>query len=158
MSAHARSTVLTDVLHEQKVYFELIPHHRTQSAAAEAEATGVDPGHVAKTIILLTEAGFVRAVLSASKRIDLRKVKAALGSGEVHLASERVLASQYPEFELGAVPPLGGARNDRVLMDEHLRHVESVVLEAGTHEQSLRIRTADLAAIAGARIADICED
>lgn len=45
-----------------------------------------------------------------------------------------------------------------MLMDEHLRHVESVVLEAGTHEQSLRIRTADLATIAGARIADICKD
>ncbi len=93
MSAHAPSTVLTDVLDEQKVYFELIPHHRTQSAAAEAEATGVDPGHVAKTIILLTEAGFVRAVLSASKRIDLRKVKAALGSGEVHLSGAHGRAS-----------------------------------------------------------------
>ena len=158
MSADAPSSVLTDALHEQHVYFELIPHHRTQTAAAEAEAVGVEPDHVAKTIVLLTEAGFVRAVLSASERIDLRKVKAALGAHEVHLASERVLASAYPEFELGAVPPVGGARNDRVLMDEHLHHVESVVLEAGTHEQSLRIRTADLAAIAGALIADICED
>lgn len=158
MIAHAPSTLLTDALHEQHVYFELIPHHRTQSATAEAEATGVDPGHVAKTIVLLTEAGFVRAVLSASKRIDLRKVKAALGASEVHLASERVLAGAYPEFELGAVPPVGGARNDRVLMDEHLRHVESVVLEAGTHDQSVRIKTADLASVAGARIADICED
>ena len=43
-------------------------------------------------------------------------------------------------------------------MDESLRHVESVLFEAGTHEHSVRIKTADLASIAGARIADICED
>ena len=49
----------------------------------------------------------MRAVLSASERIDLRKVKAILGSGDVHLASEQVLAGAYPEFELGAVPRLG---------------------------------------------------
>jgi Ala-tRNA(Pro) deacylase len=158
MSIHATSTVLTDALHERHVYFEVIPHPRTQSAAAEATATGVDPDHVAKTIVLLTDAGFVRAVLSASKRIDLRKVKAALGAGEVHLASEQVLSSAYPEFELGAVPPIGGHRHDRVLMDEHLRHVESVVLEAGTHEQSVRIMTADLAVVTDALVSDICED
>jgi Ala-tRNA(Pro) deacylase len=100
----------------------------------------------------------VRAVLSASERIDLRKVKAVLGSGDVHLASEQVLAGAYPDFELGAVPPVGGPANDLVLMDERLRHVESVVFEAGTHEHSVRIKTADLASVAGARIADICED
>ena len=40
-------------------------------------------------------------------------------------------------------------------MDERLRDEESVVFEAGTHEQSVRIKTADLISVAGARIADI---
>ena len=158
MSAHAASSALTDALQEHHIYYELIPHRRTQSAVAEARAVGVDPGHVAKTLVLTTEEGFVRAVLSASQRIDLHKVKAVLGSGDVHLASEQVLAGAYPDFELGAVPPVGGPANDLVLMDERLRHVESVVFEAGTHEHSVRIKTADLASVAGARTADICED
>lgn len=149
---------MTAALQEQHVYYELIQHRRTQSAAAEARAVGVDPGHVAKTLVLETEAGFVRAVLSASERIDLRKVKAVLGRREVHLASEQVLAGAYPEFELGAVPPVGGPGNDVVLMDERLHHAESVVFEAGTHEHSVRIKTADLVSVAGARIVDICED
>jgi Ala-tRNA(Pro) deacylase len=158
MSVHAASSALTDALQEQHIYYELVPHRRTQSAAAEARAIGVDPGHVAKTLVLETKEGFVRAVLSASQRIDLRKVKAVLGSGDVHLASEQVLAGAYPDFELGAVPPVGGPANDLVLMDERLRHAESVVFEAGTHEHSVRIKTADLASVAGARVADICED
>ena len=51
MSVHAASSALTDALQEQHVYYELIPHRRTQSAAAEARAIGVDPGHVAKTLV-----------------------------------------------------------------------------------------------------------
>ena len=154
---------MTAALQEQHVYYELIQHRRTQSAAAEARAIGVDPGHVAKTLVLEMEEGFVRAVLRASERIDLRKVKAVLGSREVHLATEQVLAGAYLEFELGAVPPVavppvGGPGNDVVLMDEELRHAESIVFEAGTHEHPVRMKTADLVSVAGARIADICED
>lgn len=158
MSARTPSNALIDALQEQHIDYELIPHRRTQSAAAEARAIGVDPGRVAKTLVLATGAGFVRAVLSASERIDLRKVKAVLGSGDVHLATEQVLAGAYPQFELGAIPPVGGPGRDGVLMDEGLRDTESVVFEAGTHEHSVRIKTADLVSVAGARIADICED
>ena len=158
MTAPAQSSALTDVLQAKHVSYELIPHQRTQSAAAEAQAIGVDPGHVAKTLVLETGEGFVRAVLSASERIDLRKAKAILGSGDVHLASEQVLAGAYPEFELGAVPPVGGPRGDLVLVDERLRDAESVVFEAGTHDHSVRMKTADLISVADARIADICQD
>ena len=158
MSTHTPSSALVEALQEQRIDYELIPHRRTQSAAAEARAIGVDPGHVAKTLVLATGAGFVRAVLPASERIDLRKVKGVLGGGDVQLASEHVLAGAYPQFELGAVPPIGGPAHDQVLMDEGLRESEWVVFEAGTHEHSVRIKTADLVSVARAQIADICED
>jgi Ala-tRNA(Pro) deacylase len=157
MSTHTPSNAVVDALREQHIDYELIPHRRTQSAAAEARAIGVDPGHVAKTLVLATGAGFVRAVLPASERIDLRKVQSVLG-GDVQLASEHVLAGAYPQFELGAVPPIGGPGHDLVLIDEGLRESEWVVFEAGTHEQSVRIQTADLVSVARAQIAGICED
>lgn len=157
MHAYTPSNALTDALKEQHVEYELIPHRRTQSADAEARAVGVDPGHVAKTIVLVTEDGFVRAVLSASDRIDLRKVKAVLGREDVQFASEGELVGAYPEFELGAVPPIGGSGRELVLMDERLGETDSVVFEAGTHEQSVRIKTADLVSLARARIVDLRE-
>lgn len=155
MSINTPSSALIDTLNEQHINYELLPHSRTLTAADEARAVGVDLEHVAKTLVLATGTGFVRAVLSASERIDLRKIRAVLGSGDVHLASEEVLAGAYPQFELGAVPPVGGPDHDLVLMDERLRDEESVVFEAGTHDQSVRIKTADLVSVAGARIADI---
>ena len=69
MSTHTPSNALVDALRAQHIGYELIPHRRTQSAAAEARAIGVDPGHVAKTLVLGTAAGFVRAV-SARFRAD----------------------------------------------------------------------------------------
>jgi prolyl-tRNA editing enzyme YbaK/EbsC (Cys-tRNA(Pro) deacylase) len=152
------TSALTDLLAAEHVSFEVIPHRRTLSAVEEARAVGVDPGQVAKTLILATPDGFVRAVLLASDRISLGKVRTVLGVDHVDLASEATLAGAYPEFELGAVPPVGGAKGDPVLVDDRVRDAGSVVLEAGTHEQSLRMRSADLVAVTDAQVADICAD
>jgi prolyl-tRNA editing enzyme YbaK/EbsC (Cys-tRNA(Pro) deacylase) len=75
----------------------------------------------------------------------------------VHLASEDDLRRDYPEFELGAVPPIGG-RHDPVIVDPKVAERESVVIEAGTHDESLRIAAADLLQLTGAPVTDISED
>ncbi len=150
----------TNLLDEAGVSYEILPHPRTESAAAEAEALALQPGDVAKTLVVVTQDGYVRAVLPASERIDLRKLREISGGGKrtVHLATEDDLARDYPEFDLGAVPPIGGPRRDPVVIDRHLAERDSVVLEAGSHEQSVRISTADLVRVAAAEVAEICAD
>jgi Ala-tRNA(Pro) deacylase len=138
-----------------RVPYELLPHARTDSALEEAEALGVEASRVAKTIILETADGFVRAVLSATSRLDLRKVRDILGTKDVHLASESALVSAYPQFELGAVPPFGGPDGDLVLMDGRLCSTDHLVIEAGTHDESLRLRTKDLVALTNAMLVDL---
>jgi Ala-tRNA(Pro) deacylase len=113
---------------------------------------------VAKTLVLSTPAGHVRAVLPASERIDLRKVREHVEGGKrVHLATEEELGRDYPEFELGAVPPFGGGA-DRVLVDSRLAERDTVVLEAGSHERSVRLRTADLLRITRAEVVDLSQE
>jgi len=58
-------------------------------------------------------------------------------------------------YELGAVPPFGVPAGDRVLFDRRLAQRDSVVLEAGSHNESLRMKTADLLTLSGAEVADI---
>ena len=106
----------------------------------------------------MTPGGHVRAVLPASERLDLGKVRTVLDTNDVELATEDVLAGEYPEFELGAVPPLTGGEGDRVLVDRRLCENEWVVVEAGTHEQSLRLRTADLVGRCNAQLVDLSQD
>jgi Ala-tRNA(Pro) deacylase len=147
---------LLDELDGQRLQYTLLPHRRTTTAAAEARALEVDPGEVAKTVVLTTPSGFVRAVVPASRRLDLRKVRRLLETKEVALASEEELTGAYPEYELGAVPPLVGGGGDQVVVDLRLSEHESVVVEAGTHEASLRLKTSDLVAQPSASVGDLC--
>src|ERR671937_1391934 len=125
----------------------------------EAAALGVDPAEVGKTLVVRVPDGYVRAVIPSDCRIDLRKVRELVGGGKkVHLAPEDDLTRDYAEFELGAVPPVGGGRTDRVLVDRRPAERESVVVEAGSHDKSVRIPTAELVRVARAEIVAICED
>jgi Ala-tRNA(Pro) deacylase len=147
---------VTVLLEESGIDFDVLEHERTMRATDEAAAVGVGADEVAKTLVVVAPSGNVRAVLPASERVDLHKVATLLGVGgkKVHLATEDDLAREYPDFELGAVPPLGG-RHDQVIVDERVAGRDSVVLEAGSHERSVRLKTSDLVRLAGARVADI---
>jgi prolyl-tRNA editing enzyme YbaK/EbsC (Cys-tRNA(Pro) deacylase) len=150
---------VTGFLDEAGVDFDVLEHARTERASDEAAALGIGPEEVAKTLVLVAPSGNVRAVVAASERIDLRKVAAALGVGgkKVHLATEDDLARDYADFELGAVPPFGGPE-DQVVVDERLAARDSVVLEAGTHEKSVRLKASDLVRLTRAQVADICRE
>jgi Ala-tRNA(Pro) deacylase len=74
----------------------------------------------------------------------------------VHLTSEEELRDEYPEFELGAVPPFGGTHEDPVVVDQRLAERQTVVLEAGSHEESVRVTVVDLLRVTHAEVADIC--
>jgi prolyl-tRNA editing enzyme YbaK/EbsC (Cys-tRNA(Pro) deacylase) len=61
-------------------------------------------------------------------------------------------------FELGAVPPFGGPMGDRVLVDRRIAGRESVVFEAGSHGESIRMKTGNLLRLSGGEVADVCRD
>jgi Cys-tRNA(Pro) deacylase len=150
---------VTRFLDEAGVDFDVLEHEHTERATDEAAVLGVAPEEVAKTLVLASPGGYVRAVLAATERVDLHKVASVLGVGgkKVHLATEDDLASNYAGFELGAVPPFGGPE-DRVIVDERISARDSVVLEAGSHETSVRLKAADLVRLTGAQVADITRE
>ena len=143
-----------------RVEYELLSHRHTLTAGEEAAALGVPRGQVAKTLVLTTGGGgYVRTVLPASERLALEKVRALLGEGKAtRLATEQELAGAYPMFELGAVPPFGGPTGDRAIIDNRLTELDSIVIEAGSHRESVRITVQDLLSLTGADLANICED
>jgi Ala-tRNA(Pro) deacylase len=143
-------------LAQRNLGYELIPHRRTMSAGEEAAAIGIPAAEVAKTLVLVTDTGRVRVVLQASERLDMHKVIDVVGDGKnTRLATETELAEAYPMFELGAVPPFGGPGGDRTIVDRRLAERETIVIEAGSHSESVRMKTQDLLALIGAEIADV---
>ena len=151
---------VTTVLDRAGARYEVIHHEHTESALAEAQAVGAAPDEVAKTLIVATPGGYLRAVVAASERVDLAKLRELVGAGkkQVHLASEDDLAHEYPEFDLGAVPPFGGTHEDPVIVDESLAKHDRVIVEAGSHEESVRLSVDDLVRVTHAEVADIVVD
>lgn len=144
---------VVELLRKSDVEFELLPHRRTKSATSEARAVGVLPQETGKTVVVRIDGGCLRAVVPASSRLDLEKLGSLLGSDPV-LLTEAELDGCYPQFELGAVPPFGGPE-DRVVVDGRLAECAHVVIEAGTHDTSVRMSGRDLVDVAKAQVGDI---
>ena len=104
------ATELRNELERAGFDFDVIEHGRTLTARDEAGAVGVPPEHVAKTVVVTTDEGYIRAVVPASEQLDVHKVQQLLGDKHARLASEAELVSAYPMYELGAVPPFGSGR------------------------------------------------
>lgn len=147
---------VTEHLAKSGVEHQVLPHPTTQTARTEARVLGIPEDEVAKTIVLDVRTGHAFAVIPADARVDLEAVREALGSRNVSLASEDEIRRDYPEFELGAIPPLGALVHTPLIVDSRVVAHDQVVFAAGTREESVRMRTEDLLRPAMYRIADIC--
>ena len=155
---HGASVELMRTLAEKDIGFEPLRHPRTETAMDEARTLHASADRVGKTIVVHTADGLMRVVVPAPERLSLPKLRDALDCEEARLATEEELAAAYPAFELGAVPPFGGPDGDRVVVDRRVADLESVIVEAGSHSDSLRLATADLVQLTGATVADVIAD
>jgi Aminoacyl-tRNA editing domain len=99
---------LTEHLEQQGSAFELLPHRQAWTATDEAQALGIDTADVLKTLAVRTGIGYALVVIPASCRLDLHLIRDALGDHQARLASEEELARDFADYQLGALPPLGG--------------------------------------------------
>src|SRR3954452_25338543 len=84
-------------LDEAGVEHEGLAHEPTFRAGEGAQATGEEPSHTAKTLLLHDHAGWRLAVLPASPRLDLDKSLRLLGSTpHLRLATEEEMAQGFP--------------------------------------------------------------
>jgi len=137
-------TTVGDYLRARGIQTEEISHGSTHSALGEAALLGVPAKEVAKTIVLDTRRGRALAVIPASERLDMGLVHKAVGDAHARLASEEELQRDYPDFELGAFPPLGSLLDAPLYVDPKVMQGETVVFAAGTADTSLRATTHDL--------------
>ena len=135
---------VAEFLEQRGVPFEVIPHERTYTSIDEARALGITADEVVKTVVLDTVSGHALAVVPASRRVDIRLVRAATGDAHVRLASEDELKRDFPRLELGAFPPLGSILEVPTYVDPEVLAHDTVVFAAGSQNESVRARTEDL--------------
>jgi Ala-tRNA(Pro) deacylase len=149
---------VTSFLESQGVGYDVVEHRPTFSAAAEARASGSEPREAAKTLALHDRAGYRMAVIPASHRLDLHRVRELLGAtSHLRLASEAELERDFPMFDVGAMPPLGPMMPMPEIIDVHLLYHDKIVCAGGDHRHSLRLDPRDLIRLCEPRVASLCE-
>lgn len=137
-------TKVTEHLKARGLQFEVIGHEETYTSVDEARALGIAADEVLKTLALATSHGRVLAVVPGSRRLDMRLVRKAVGDSHARLLTEAELEREFPDVELGALPPLGSLFGIPVYVDPEVLSHETVVFAAGTQRESVRVRTQDL--------------
>lgn len=146
---------LAAYLHANRVPFET-QHHQVAYTAQDVAASEHLPGQLmAKVVMAVADSALIMLVLPANHRADLAKVRAALGASAVWLADESDFASRFADCELGAMPPFGNLYNLPVYVDQTLTEDPSIVFQAGTHSETMRIRYADFARLVKPTVVDI---
>jgi Ala-tRNA(Pro) deacylase len=150
----------TKHLEEQGVDYELVEHDRALTAAAEARAAGQEPANAVKSVLLRDRDGYELVVLQASDRLDLDKVREHLGGSrsDLRLATEEEMDSDFPQFELGALPPLGEMLPAPEIVDRRVLDHDRVLCNAGDHTHSVLIEPREIVRASNAEIADVRED
>jgi Ala-tRNA(Pro) deacylase len=145
---------LREFLEKEKVPYQR-EFHRTAYTAQEIAAEEHIPGKmVAKTVVIKTDDRFVLAILPASARTDLGRLKAAFETKDVRLASELEFTGLFPDCEVGAMPPFGNLYGVPVYVDASLAEDDEIVFNAGTHQDTIRMKYADFARLAPPKLLD----
>lgn len=126
------------------------PAYTAQGLAARMHIHGWD---LAKTTILKVDGKYAMAVLPAPCQVDIERFKAMAGAKDVALASEAELRGLFPGCELGAMPPFGNLFGLPVYVDERLADDKSIVFNAGTHTEAIRMEFADFERLVAPTIA-----
>lgn len=154
-------TPATRVLEEAGIRHRLHPYHHdpaNQHFGDEAVAAlGLDPWQVFKTLVVDSGAdrpALAVAVVPVAGMLDLKAMADALCAKRVALA-DPALASRATGYLVGGISPLGQKVVLPTVIDEAAQLFDTVFVSAGRRGLQVELAPADLAAVLGARFADI---
>jgi len=147
-----------EYLRSRGIAHRVLEHPATMTAVQEAERIGMPQRQVAKTVVLQDGRDYALAVVPASERVDLHRLRELLGaSKQLRLATEAEIARDLPALEVGAAPPFGPMSPKAEVIDRRLLEDDEIVCAGGDHGHSVALAAADVLRLTGAITADICE-
>jgi Cys-tRNA(Pro)/Cys-tRNA(Cys) deacylase len=153
-----RGTAATALLDKQGIphtvhTYSHDPRHESYGAEA-AEAMGVPPGCVLKTLVADVDGEPVVGVVPVSAQLDLKALAAAAG-GKKAVMSDPAAAERATGYVVGGISPLGQRRRLRVVIDASALGFPTVYCSGGRRGLEIELAPADLVRAANATVAPI---
>src|ERR1700742_4104524 len=125
------------------------------TVALAAEAYGVEPARIAKTLSLRVGDRVVLIVAAGTARMDNKKVKAHFGGKPKMLGLEEV--ADITGHEVGGVCPFGLKTPLPVYCDVSMKAFDVVVPAAGSIHSAVRIAPSRIVELVAAEWVDVCD-
>jgi len=145
---------LKDYLEKNNVSYEVAYHQMAYTAQEIAAAQHVPGKEMAKVVMVKADGKIVMLVLPASYRVETKKLKGALGCKKVGIVKEKEFQNLFPDCEVGAMPAFGNLYNLEVWVDKVLAENQSIVFQAGSHVETLRIKYEDYVRLVNPKVGD----
>jgi Ala-tRNA(Pro) deacylase len=138
---------LAEVLKRERMPYVTLRHPPAFTAPEVAEVAHIPGRRSAKVVICMADGQPVQAVVPAHYSVDLEALRQLAGAASLRLAREPEIATLYPEFEVGAMPPFGMMHGHRVFVERCFVGEPEMVFNAGTHTDCLCMHYYDFAEV-----------
>ncbi|NUR09556.1 MAG: Cys-tRNA(Pro) deacylase [Nocardioidaceae bacterium] len=119
-----------------------------------AEALGLDPEQVFKTLLTAVHGRLVVGIVPVSGQLDLKAVAAAVGGKKATMA-DPAAAERATGYVVGGISPVGQKRAHPTVLDESAMGFETVYVSGGRRGLDLGLAPRDLVEVTGATVAAI---
>jgi len=154
----AGGTPATVALTRAGVAFTLHPYDhdpRAESYGLEAaQALGVEPGRVFKTLMATLDGSLVVGIVPVSAQLDLKALARALGGSKAAMA-EVAAAERATGYVAGGISPVGQKRTHPTVVDDSALAFGTVFVSGGRRGLDVELAPADLVALTSAVTAPI---
>lgn len=108
-----------------------------------AQALGVEPARIAKTLSFKTDNGAILVVTAGDKRINNKKFKQTFSLKAKMLTPDEVF--EYTGHKIGGVCPFGlPVKNIKVYLDESLKRFKTVYPACGSGNSAIELSMTEL--------------
>jgi Cys-tRNA(Pro)/Cys-tRNA(Cys) deacylase len=151
-------TPATVALTAAGIPFTVHPYEHDPSAPSygleAAEALGVEPDRVFKTLLADTDLGLVVGVVPVTGMLDLKALASAVGAKRAGMADPAV-AERRTGYVVGGISPVGQKTRHVTVIDETAQLFDTVFVSGGRRGLDIELAPADLLSVTGASYAPI---
>ncbi|MFB6616578.1 Cys-tRNA(Pro) deacylase [Streptomyces sp. NPDC056367] len=133
--------------------YEHDPAHPSYGEEA-AQALGVSPEQVFKTLVADVDGGLTVAVVPVSGSLDLKALAAAVGGKRAAMA-DPALAERTTGYVRGGISPLGQRRRLPTVLDASASRHATICVSAGRRGLEVELSPTDLATLTSATVAPV---
>ena len=143
-------------LDEAGLPYRVIEHGPVRSLAEAAQARGVEPADVVKTLVVRRGDGdYLFVLVPGDRALSWPKLRALLGVSRMSMP-DAAAAKEATGYERGTITPFGSTTPWPVVADERLVGRE-VTLGAGEHGVAVAVDADAAVAALGATVADVTD-